>query len=129
MILFLLCMGAGVGGVIRYGLSNLNAFRLSAGIPLGTLVGNIIGSGLLAWAIFKIDNYDWALFFPEHATVLLPWFCVGVSGGLTTFSTLIAETLEPMRHGYRQGIIRRIFLWFVHIGGSALAAVLGYAIA
>lgn len=129
MIFFVLCVGAGVGGVIRYGLSKLNAFRLSAGIPLGTLLGNIIGSGLLAWAIFKIDNYHFALFFPGEATGLLSWFCVGASGGLTTFSTLVAETLEPMRHGYRQGIARRVFLWFVHIGGSALAAVLAYAIA
>ena len=86
------------------------------GIPLGTLVANVIGGFLIGIVIGMLDQFQ---------TLPLEWrlaITTGFLGGLTTFSTFTGETLNHL--------LRQQWGWagamvFVHVAGSILAAGLG----
>lgn len=82
-------LGAGVGGVLRYGV-NLAAMRfLGDSFPFGTLAVNVIGSfamGVLAASFFaRLGPFvapEWRLFL-----------MTGLLGGFTTFSAFSLDTV------------------------------------
>jgi CrcB protein len=129
MAYILMLLGAGMGGVVRYWLSNLNAVWLAGHVPLGTLLANITGSALLAWGIVQIDPYALVAGFRWQAGVVVAYVMVGASGGLTTFSTLVAETLNLDASGAARSYSSRMGLWLAHIILCAIAAGIGYALA
>lgn len=102
---FLVFLGAGVGGVLRHGVNQASARWLGLGFPYGTLLVNIIGSGLMGlivgWLAVKGEG------LPQHLRLFLT---TGVLGGFTTFSAFSLDA---------------ILLW--ERGEGAMAAVYGLA--
>lgn len=92
-------LGAGIGGVLRYGLGGVvqnwfgNASPSWASFPLGTLVVNVSGCfaiGVLATALTG------PLMAREEVRLAL---LVGVLGGYTTFSSFGRETMALVHDG------------------------------
>lgn len=106
-------LGAGLGGVLRYGF-NVAALRLlGSGFPYGTLTVNIVGSlimGLLAgYFACKADlGQMWRLFLTT-----------GMLGGFTTFSAFSLETALL----YERGAFGLTALYVVASVGISIAAL------
>lgn len=101
-----LCVGAGgfIGAVGRYG---LGLIPLAPGLPLMTLLINLVGSVLIGAVVETAELAAGAL--PREAVLFLK---VGLCGGFTTFSTFSLETLDLIEGGQ-----------YVVAGAYALASV------
>jgi CrcB protein len=82
-------LGGAVGSVLRYGVSQVCQRWTSA--PLGTLVVNVVGCGLLA---FLAERTSASLRLSDDLRLALT---VGFCGGLTTYSTFNQEMLTLWR--------------------------------
>lgn len=78
-------VGAGLGGVGRYGLGLLLAQPAWLPFQIGTLTANLIG-GFIAGALFSVLGPVWLKANPVGLFLM-----TGVLGGLTTFSAFTAE--------------------------------------
>lgn len=78
-------VGAGLGGVGRYGLGLLLAQPAWLPFQIGTLTANLIG-GFIAGALFSVLGSVWLKANPVGLFLM-----TGVLGGLTTFSAFTAE--------------------------------------
>jgi CrcB protein len=87
----LVFLGAGLGGVARWGVGRLVA--PASGFPWATLTVNVTGSLLLTlfagWAQSRGLSSQWQAFLT-----------VGICGGYTTFSAFSAETLTMINAGH-----------------------------
>jgi fluoride exporter len=87
----LVFIGAGIGGVLRYGVVQACA-RVSASFPWGTLAVNIIGSllmGVLAGVLLRRPEAEaWRVFLGT-----------GVLGGFTTFSAFSLDIVALLDRG------------------------------
>lgn len=81
-------VGAAIGGALRYWLSNFVYKFLPETFPYGTLAVNILGSFLLGFFIFYLDDREMI------STNLKLLLTVGLCGGFTTFSTFSLETMK-----------------------------------
>jgi CrcB protein len=83
MTALLVALGAAVGAPLRYTLTH----TLDDRWPTGTLLANVVGSGLLGWfAALSLGDQAWAL------------LGVGFCGGFTTFSAFAVEVVQqPVR--------------------------------
>jgi fluoride exporter len=87
----LVFLGAGVGGVLRYGVSLAYA-KNATEFPWPTLGVNLVGCLLMGFAAAFLNTPDresWRLFL-----------LVGVLGGFTTFSSFSLETLNLWNNNY-----------------------------
>lgn len=89
----LLAAAGGCGALARYGLAGLVQRLASVGVPVGTLVVNVVGclGAGFAWAWMEqvgVLSSEW------RAIVLIGFF-----GAFTTFSTYALETVMLMRGG------------------------------
>ena len=111
-----IAIGAVLGAWLRYVLTHfLNAAAPS--LPLGTLLANLIGSFLVGVAV--------EFFFLRHATLPPEWrlfVITGFLGGLTTFSTFSAESVELMQRGAYGWALAHTS---AHLFGSLTLTVLG----
>lgn len=78
-------VGAGLGGVGRYGLGLMLVQPAWLPFHVGTLLVNLIG-GFVAGALFSLLGPAWLKTNPVGL-----FFMTGVLGGLTTFSAFTAE--------------------------------------
>lgn len=107
--------GAALGAWLRWGLGVL--FNpVFPTIPLGTLVANLSGGYLIGISMGVISNYE--SLAPEVRLLIT----TGFLGGLTTFSTFSAETVNL--------ILRQQYGWAAaaiagHVTGSLLMTGLG----
>ena len=90
---FIVFIGSGIGGSLRYWLSSLIHKYAPPYFPFGTFVINILGSLILGWMIFGLDEKD--LINPS----LKLFIGIGFCGGFTTFSTFSLETFNLMKNG------------------------------
>lgn len=90
MIPFVVFLGAGVGGLVRYALGGWIQQAAGAGFPWGTLVVNVTGSLLLAFLYAVLEG---TIAAPQWRALLGIGFC----GGYTTFSTFSYETLRLLQ--------------------------------
>ncbi len=87
----LVTIGAGLGGGLRYFISNLASKQFPIYFPFGTLLVNALGSLILGILIFGFDDKE---LLSSNMKLLLG---VGFCGGLTTFSTFSLETINLLR--------------------------------
>ncbi|MEW6006364.1 MAG: fluoride efflux transporter CrcB [Stygiobacter sp.] len=84
-------IGAGIGGILRYWLSNSVYKFLPPDFPYGTLVVNVLGSFIIGIVMFYFNENK--LISPTTRVFLTVGFC----GGLTTFSTFSFETINLLK--------------------------------
>ena len=101
----LIFLGAGVGGIFRYWISNGIYWLLGLQFPHGTLVFNASGSFLMGLLFVVIlDRFAWI--GQELRSLLL----IGFLGGYTTFSAFSFETLNLFESGAWLSAMLNIFL-------------------
>jgi len=109
--------GAGTGGVLRH-LLNWGLNPVLSGLPLGTLVANVVGSGA-AGAMLGLLQARLHL-----DPTLRPLVIVGFLGGLTTFSSFSLEVVQALEN---QKLLLASGLVLLHVGASIAAAIAGLA--
>ncbi len=111
-MLVALVVAGGAGAGIRYVLDVLLMRGRRDAFPVGILVINVTGSGLLG-----LLTGLGALVAPDWLAVL----GIGLLGGYTTFSTVSVDTIQLMRRGRRDWAI-------VNLAGTFAMAVIAAAI-
>ncbi len=90
----LIFFGAGIGGVLRYWISNAIYFLAGTKFPYGTLVVNITGCFLMGVLfVLVMERVNGAA--PQLRALLL----IGALGGYTTFSSFSIETINLIESG------------------------------
>lgn len=84
----IVAFGSGLGGMLRYFISDFVQRSSPSLFPYGTLSVNIIGSFIIGLILFYFDSLK--LISSEMRLFLT----VGICGGLTTFSTFSYETVN-----------------------------------
>ena len=113
-------VGATVGASCRHYIGVLSLQYLGKMLPYGTLIPNIIGSFIAG--ILVVVILEKLLLSETYRLMLL----VGLTGSLTTMSTLSFESLEMLGGGnYGQALLNIL----LNIGLSLLAAGLGVMLA
>jgi CrcB protein len=92
MKVLIVALGAGLGGGLRYWISNYASKVLPIFFPYGTLAVNILGSIILGILIFGFDERG------NVSSSLKLFIGVGFCGGLTTFSTFSFETFSLLKN-------------------------------
>jgi CrcB protein len=105
MNLFLIFLGAGLGGVLRYGVANAVHLVCDREFPWGILVVNISGSFLIG-LVFVLMMHR----FTHDTNHLSALLVVGFLGGYTTFSAFSLETVMLLESGAVMGALSNIFL-------------------
>ena len=88
---FIVFLGSGIGGAVRYWGTNFVYKFLSPTFPYGTLFVNVLGSFIIGIVMYYLDSND--LINQELRIFLTIGFC----GGLTTFSTFSYETINFLK--------------------------------
>ena len=109
-------IGAALGAWLRWMLSTwFNP--VAPALPLGTLGSNLIGGYLVGVAV---------AFFAVHASIAPEWrlLCItGFLGGLTTFSTFSAESVQLLMAAHYGAALLHTAS---HLFGSLAATFLGF---
>lgn len=91
---FLVFMGAGLGGVMRFLIStNVQKALSSWGFPIGTFFVNLSGCFLIGFLAQLMEMKN----FPQNE--FRAFFLIGILGGYTTFSSFGYETLALIKSG------------------------------
>ena len=113
-------VGATVGASCRYYIGVLSIQYLGKTFPYWTLISNVVGSFIAG--ILVVVILEKLLLSETYRLMLL----VGLTGSLTTMSTLSFESLEMLGGGnYGQALLNIL----LNIGLSLLAAGLGVMLA
>jgi CrcB protein len=91
---WLIFLGSGLGGVLRYWISHSVYGLLGRQFPYGTLFVNVSGSFLMGLLyVVILERFD------GIGPQLRALFLIGFLGGYTTFSTFSIETLTLFESG------------------------------
>jgi len=115
LALIAIALGAAIGAWARWGLS-LWLNPLHHAVPMGTLAANLVGGYLIGLAVAAFAQ------MPQLAPEWRLFVITGFLGGLTTFSTFSAETvdlLQKQAYGWAFGTIA------LHLLGSLAMTGLG----
>ena len=112
--------GATVGASCRYYIGVLSLQYLGKTFPYGTLISNVVGSFIAG--ILVVVILEKLLLSETYRLMLL----VGLTGSLTTMSTLSYESLEMLSGGNYGQALLNIFL---NVGLSLLTTSLGVILA
>ena len=88
---FIVFIGAGFGGALRYWGSDFVYKFLPSTFPYGTLFVNVLGSFFIGLVMYYLDANK---LISQDLRVFLT---TGVCGGLTTFSTFSFETINFLK--------------------------------
>jgi CrcB protein len=112
--MFLLFVGGALGTLLRYYIGHwFKSHPWGQVFPFGTLIINVAGSFILAFATVVIENRV----LPEHADPMNLLICIGFCGGFTTFSTFEMETYRLIALGS----------WLYALGNVFGSVVAGFA--
>lgn len=103
-------LGSGLGGIARFGASDLIARQFGETFPWGTLLVNISGSFIIGFFATLTGTEGRWLVTPSARQFVM----IGVCGGYTTFSSFSLQTLSLARDGE----------WFKAGANSVLSFVL-----
>ena len=103
----IVAFGSGLGGMLRYFISDFVQRNSPSLFPYGTLAVNIIGSFIIGLVLFYFDSLK--LISSEMRLFLT----IGLCGGLTTFSTFSYETVKLFQDSE-----------FLHAGANILLNVI-----
>lgn len=119
LALLAIAVGAAIGAWARWGLSLwLNPAHHA--VPLGTLAANLVGGYLIGLAVAAFAQA------PQLAPEWRLFVITGFLGGLTTFSTFSAETvdlLQKQAYGWAFGTIAAHLLGSLAMTGLGLWTV------
>jgi len=116
----LVFIGAGLGGSMRYLVSNSVYKIFPTYFPFGTILVNVLGSFILGVLIFGFGQRQ---LLGNNLKLLL---AVGFCGGFTTFSTFSFETFNLLRDAEFLLAVINIFVnLFFTLAGMFLAYVIG----
>jgi len=87
-----LALGGSIGAILRYLVSLYSIKYMAWGLPMGTLIVNLLGSFLIGLAFVFFGREQIAL-------NLRIFLFIGIFGSFTTFSTYMFESLEMIRLG------------------------------
>jgi len=87
-----LALGGSIGAIIRYLVSLFSIRYLAWGLPMGTLLVNLIGSFLIGFAFVFLGR-------DQIALNLKIFLFIGIFGSFTTFSTYMFESYEMFKAG------------------------------
>lgn len=82
-------LGSGLGSVLRYAVSLASQAVLGSHFPWGTLIVNVLGSGLIGWIAATALRAPRSQLAHWH-----PFLVAGFCGGFTTFSVFSLESLH-----------------------------------
>ncbi len=102
----ILIIGAGgfIGAVLRYlAVLSLQVIKTKTGIPLGTLVVNVVGCLLIGFLVALAESSQ--LVSADAKNFLV----IGILGAFTTFSTFGYETFTFLKNGMQ-------FQFFMNVG-------------
>ncbi|MEN9917556.1 MAG: putative fluoride ion transporter CrcB [Pseudomonadota bacterium] len=117
----LIFLGAGLGGVLRYGISTSIYNLFKQNFPYGTLVVNVSGSFLMGF-LFILSLERFQSIAPQLRSLLL----IGFLGGYTTFSSFSIETINLMEKGdWFIGILNIVFSTVLCLIAAWIGVILG----
>lgn len=119
MNILLIFIGAGIGGVCRYGIANGIYTWLGREFPYGTLVVNVSGSFLMGLlSVIILDRFS-TISSPLRALLL-----IGLLGGYTTFSSFSLETITLFENGlWLKGLLNIILSVALCLSATALGII------
>ena len=88
-------LGSALGGMARYGCSDLAVRYIGVGFPWATLFVNVAGSLIIGFLATLSVADGRFLLAPDARAFLM----IGICGGFTTFSALSLETLNLAHDG------------------------------
>lgn len=114
-------LGGALGAGLRYVIAMGALQMLGPLFPWGTLIVNMIGSGLIAWlAVYALAN-------PQgHVSRWHSFWFAGVCGGFTTFSIFSLEALLLWQRGHEP---LAVFYVLMSVSGWIIAAQAGHTLA
>lgn len=122
MMAFVIFVGAGLGGLARYGISGWVQAAGGSGFPWGTLLINVTGSLLLTLVYAFLEGTAAA---PEWRAFL----GIGVIGGYTTFSTFSYESVRLLQDGeWERALFYIVGSVVLSLAGAVLGLSLGSAL-
>lgn len=94
-----IALGTALGASLRYGVDQAVVLLGLATLPLGTLLVNLSGSGLIGWLAGR-----WSGGGDEIRAEPVRWhfWVTGICGGYTTFSSFAWEVLSMLQAGEGQ---------------------------
>jgi CrcB protein len=123
-----IALGSALGGMARFGCSNLAAAWFGQSFPWGTLLINILGSFVIGF-FGTLTGPDGRLLVPGDARQFV---MVGFCGGYTTFSSFSLQTLTLVQDGEFVGagmnivgsvVLCLIAVWLGYAAAAAFNAV------
>lgn len=91
--LILIFLGAGIGGLLRYGVGGIVQSAAGTTFPVGTMIVNLSGCLAIGFLAAALDG-PWLVREEVRLGIL-----IGVLGGYTTFSSFGRETLALANDG------------------------------
>lgn len=117
--IFIIGIGATIGASMRYYLTQFMNTTLGRDFPYGTLSANVIGSFLAG--VLVVIILEKVRLSEAYRLMLL----IGLTGSLTTMSTLSWESIEMINIGhYTQATINILFNIFLSLSATGLGFVL-----
>jgi CrcB protein len=125
-----IAVGSALGGMARYGCSNLAANWFGVTFPWGTLIINVLGSFVIGF-FATLSGPDGRILVPGDVRQFV---MVGICGGYTTFSSFSLQTLnlaqdgEFVRAGLNVGasvMLCLVSVWLGYVAAAAVNAVKG----